>query len=173
MYAVIRSGGKQYRVTEGQVVKLEKLAQAVGESIDFDDVLMIADKANVHVGQPKVEGAKVTGEVVEQGRHKKINIIKFRRRKHSMKRAGHRQDFSAVKITGVFDAKGTKLEPAEVKKAAKPKKAAAKKAPEKKAPAKKAPAKKAAAEKSETAKKPAAKKKATTAKKAPAKKKED
>lgn len=101
MYAVIKSGGKQYRVAKDQTLKLEKIEAETGASIEFDSVLLIADGENVKIGQPTVAGAKVTAEVVGQGRHKKITIIKFRRRKHHMKRAGHRQWFTEVKITGI------------------------------------------------------------------------
>jgi large subunit ribosomal protein L21 len=101
MYAVIVSGGKQHRVKEGETLKLEKLEVETGGSIDFDRVLLVADGDKVQVGAPVVEGAKVTAEVVSHGRHDKIQIIKFRRRKHSMKRQGHRQWFTEVKITGI------------------------------------------------------------------------
>lgn len=101
MYAVIKSGGKQYRVQEGQTLKLEKLEVATGESLDFDQVLLVADGDDVKVGAPLVDGAKVSAEVVSHGRGEKIRIIKFRRRKHSMRRQGHRQWFTEVKITGI------------------------------------------------------------------------
>lgn len=101
MYAVIKSGGKQYRVQEGQTLKLEKLEVATGESLDFDQVLLVADGDDVKVGAPLVDGAKVTAEIVSHGRGEKIRIIKFRRRKHSMRRQGHRQWFTEVKITGI------------------------------------------------------------------------
>ena len=100
MYAVIKTGGKQYRVEEGDTLRVEKIEVATGESVDFDQVLLVADGDDVKVGQPLLEGAKVTAEVVEQGRHKKIKIVKFRRRKHSRKQQGHRQWYNAVKITG-------------------------------------------------------------------------
>lgn len=101
MYAVIASGGKQYRVSEGQVLKLETLPGEVGGKVEFDHVMLIADGADVNVGAPYIEGAKVAGEVVEHGRGDKIRIIKFRRRKHHMKRMGHRQNYTAVKITQI------------------------------------------------------------------------
>ena len=101
MYAVIVSGGKQHRVKEGETLKLEKLEVETGGSVDFDRVLLVVDGDNVQVGAPVVDGAKVTAEVVSHGRHDKIQIIKFRRRKHSMKRQGHRQWFTEVKITGI------------------------------------------------------------------------
>ena len=101
MYAVIVSGGKQHRVKEGGPLKLEKLEVETGGSVEFDRVLLVANGDDVKVGAPVVEGAKVTAEVVSHGRHDKINIIKFRRRKHHMKRQGHRQWFTEVKITGI------------------------------------------------------------------------
>ncbi|AMQ89950.1 MULTISPECIES: 50S ribosomal protein L21 [Marinobacter] len=101
MYAVIVSGGKQHRVKEGETLKLEKLEVETGGSVEFDRVLLVANGDDVKVGAPVVEGAKVTAEVVSHGRHDKINIIKFRRRKHHMKRQGHRQWFTEVKITGI------------------------------------------------------------------------
>jgi large subunit ribosomal protein L21 len=101
MYAVIESGGKQHRVIEGETLKLEKIEVATGESIEFDKVLMVGEGEGVKIGAPYVDGGKVTAEVIAQGRHKKIKIMKFRRRKHSMKQAGHRQWFTEVKITGI------------------------------------------------------------------------
>ena len=101
MYAVIKTGGKQYRVEEGDVLRIEKLEIGTGEPVEFDQVLLVADGDKVTVGQPLVDGAKVTAEVVEQGRHKKIRIVKFRRRKHYRKQQGHRQWFTEVKITGI------------------------------------------------------------------------
>jgi large subunit ribosomal protein L21 len=101
MYAVIESGGKQHRVQEGEILKLEKIELGAGEKVEFDKVMMLGEGDSVKVGQPLVEGAVVTGEVVSQGRHDKISIIKFRRRKHHMKRAGHRQWYTEVKITGI------------------------------------------------------------------------
>jgi len=101
MYAVIKSGGKQYRVQEGQTLKLEKIEVPTGESIDFDEVLLVGSEEEVKVGAPLVDGAKVSAEVVSHGRGDKVTIIKFRRRKHHMKRQGHRQWFTEVKITGI------------------------------------------------------------------------
>ncbi|MBO9481385.1 MULTISPECIES: 50S ribosomal protein L21 [Gammaproteobacteria] len=101
MYAVIRTGGKQYRVTEGEILKVEKLSNAAGESLEINDVLMIANGEELKVGAPVVEGAKVTAEVVSHGRGPKIKIIKFKRRKHHRKQMGHRQWFTELKITGI------------------------------------------------------------------------
>lgn len=101
MYAVIVSGGKQHRVTEGETLKLEKIETETGGAIVFDRVLMVANGDDIKVGAPVVDGARVTAEVVSHGRHDKIRILKFRRRKHSMKRMGHRQWYTEVKITGI------------------------------------------------------------------------
>ena len=101
MYAVIVSGGKQHRVKEGETLKLEKLEVETGATVEFDRVLLVADGDNVKVGAPLVDGAKVTAEVVSHGRHDKVQIIKFRRRKHHMKRQGHRQWYTEIKITGI------------------------------------------------------------------------
>jgi large subunit ribosomal protein L21 len=101
MYAVFKSGGKQHRVAEGDVIKLEKLEVATGDKIEFDQVLMVANGEDVKVGAPLVEGGKVIAEVVGHGRGDKIRIVKFRRRKHSKKQQGHRQWFTQVKITGI------------------------------------------------------------------------
>ena len=97
MHAVIISGGRQYRVAEGQTLKLEKLPVDVGSTINFD-VLMLSNGDDIKVGAPLVDGCKVSASVVSQGRHKKIRIMKFRRRKHHQKETGHRQYFTEVKI---------------------------------------------------------------------------
>lgn len=101
MYAVIESGGKQHRVEEGEVLKLEKLEFATGEEVNFDRVLMVGEGESVKIGAPYLDGGKVTAEVVAQGRAKKVNIIKFNRRKHFRKQQGHRQWYTEVKITGI------------------------------------------------------------------------
>ena len=101
MYAVIETGGKQYRVTEGQTLKVEKLDAEDGASVAIDKVLMVANGDNIKVGAPYVSGGKVTATVKSHGRAKKVHIIKFRRRKHSRKRQGHRQYFTEIQITGI------------------------------------------------------------------------
>jgi len=101
MYAVIKTGGKQYRVQEGDTLKIEQLPVDIGQTIDFNEVLMIAKGDKVTVGTPFVANAAVKAEVLAQGRHKKIKIIKFRRRKHHMKRMGHRQNYTEIKITAI------------------------------------------------------------------------
>ncbi|MCP5158390.1 MAG: 50S ribosomal protein L21 [Gammaproteobacteria bacterium] len=101
MYAVIKTGGKQYRVAEGQTLKVEKLEVGEGASVEFDTVLMLADGDQIQVGAPYVEGARVTATVEAQGRGPKIRIIKFRRRKHYFKRQGHRQSYTELRIDGI------------------------------------------------------------------------
>ncbi len=101
MYAVIQTGGKQYRVSQGEVLRVEKINSDEGSSINIDKVLMIADGDNVKVGAPYVDGGQVTAEVQAHGRGKKVKIIKFRRRKHHLKRQGHRQWYTELKITGI------------------------------------------------------------------------
>mgnify|MGYP006271208581 CR=1 FL=1 len=101
MYAVIATGGKQYRVREGDILKLEKLDAQPGEQITFDQVLMLGAGEQVRIGNPVLESGSVTAEVTEQGRGKKIEIIKFRRRKHHQKRTGHRQYYTEVRVTGI------------------------------------------------------------------------
>ncbi|MDP4536081.1 50S ribosomal protein L21 [Alkalimonas collagenimarina] len=100
MYAVFQSGGKQHRVTEGQTLRLEKLDLETGATVEFLP-LMVANGEEISIGTPVVEGSKVVAEVVSHGRHDKIKIVKFRRRKHSRKQMGHRQWFTEVKITSI------------------------------------------------------------------------
>jgi len=101
MYAVIVSGGKQYRVQEGDTLKLESLADEVGSVVNFDKILMVGNGDKVTLGRPFLEGCKVSATILSQGRHKKIKIIKFRRRKHHEKWQGHRQNYTEVKITQI------------------------------------------------------------------------
>ena len=101
MYAVILSGGKQYKVAEGGVVRVEKLRASEGDTVELDKVLLVANGDDVKVGAPYLDGGKVTATVKAQGRGKKVKIIKFRRRKHHMKRQGHRQSFTELQITGI------------------------------------------------------------------------
>lgn len=101
MYAVIKTGGKQYRVSEGQTLKVEQLPGNEGDEINFEQVLMIADGDQFTIGSPMIEGSKVSATVQSHGRGKKIEIIKFRRRKHHRKQMGHRQNYTEVKITGI------------------------------------------------------------------------
>jgi large subunit ribosomal protein L21 len=101
MYAVIQAGGKQYRISEGDTVKVEKMVADEGATVDFDQVLLVADGDDVKVGKPYVEGGKVSATVEGHGRAKKVMIVKFRRRKHHLKRQGHRQWYTALKITAI------------------------------------------------------------------------
>ncbi len=101
MYAVFQSGGKQHRVSEGQTVRLEKLVISPGETIEFDQVLMIANGEEIKIGFPLIEGGKIKAEVIAHGRGEKIKVVKFRRRKHYRKQQGHRQWFTDVIITGI------------------------------------------------------------------------
>jgi large subunit ribosomal protein L21 len=101
MYAVIKTGGKQYRVQEGDVLKFEELTAEVGSNVEFREVLMLADGDNITCGKPFISNAVVHASVITHGRHKKIKIIKFRRRKHHMKQMGHRQNYTQVKITAI------------------------------------------------------------------------
>ena len=101
MYAVFKTGGKQYKASAGDIVRVEKLDAESGSSIELDEVLMVADGDDVRVGAPTLAGGKVIAEVVGHGRGEKIRIIKFRRRKHHMKQMGHRQYYTELKITGI------------------------------------------------------------------------
>jgi large subunit ribosomal protein L21 len=101
MYAVIQTGGKQYRVEQGEVLRVEKLAGDAGSKVTFDTLLFADDGGNVRIGQPNVSGVSVDAEIVEQGRGKKITIFKYKRRKSYRRKAGHRQPFTALKITAI------------------------------------------------------------------------
>jgi large subunit ribosomal protein L21 len=101
MFAVFKSGGKQHRVVEGEVVRLERLDAEPGAPVEFDEVLLVADGDTVHVGAPLVSGGKVTAEVVAHDRSDKVGIIKFRRRKHYLRRGSHRQHYTDVRITAI------------------------------------------------------------------------
>ena len=104
MYAVIATGGKQYRVAEGDVVRLEKLAAEPGGAVEFDKVLLVGSGSSVTVGKPFVAGGKVTGTVQAHGKGEKKVIVKFRRRKHYLRQGTHRQPYTDVKITGIVGA---------------------------------------------------------------------
>jgi len=184
MYAVIKTGGKQYRVEPGNVLKVESIEAGIGDSVTFEEVLMIADGDDVTIGTPTIASAKVVAEVIAHGRAKKVEIVKFRRRKHHQKRTGHRQNFTQIQIQNINgkgsvakkakaktktadkdeDAKATKKPAAKKAAPAKAKKAEAKPAAKKTAAPKKEAAPKATAEKKPAAKKaaPAKAKKAAT-----------
>lgn len=104
MYAVFRTGGKQYRASPGQRVRVEKLEAAVGDAVEFDQVLLVGEGAAVKVGAPLVAGGKVTAKVVAQERADKITVIKFKRRKHYQRKLGHRQHYTEVEITSIAGA---------------------------------------------------------------------
>lgn len=101
MYAVVQTGGKQYRVSEGDTLRVEKLGAEEGASVEFDKVLMYVDGEDIRVGTPYVEDGKVRARVKSHGRSKKIKVIKFKRRKHHLKRQGHRQWYTELEITAI------------------------------------------------------------------------
>ena len=101
MYAVFKTGGKQYRATTGDVLKVEKIEAEKGATVELDQVLMVGEGEDVKIGAPYLEGGKVTATVVDHGRHKKIKVIKFKRRKNYRKQMGHRQYFTQIEITGI------------------------------------------------------------------------
>ncbi len=101
MYAVIKTGGKQYRVAAGEKLKIEQIPAEVGAEITIDQILMVGEGESVKIGSPIVAGASVKATVLSQGRHPKIRIFKMRRRKHYQKRQGHRQNFTEIRIDGI------------------------------------------------------------------------
>jgi large subunit ribosomal protein L21 len=101
MYAVVKTGGKQYRVVAGEKIKVEQIPADVGAEITLDQVLMVGEGESVKIGAPLVAGAKVTAKVVAHGRHDKVNIFKMRRRKHYRKNQGHRQNYTELEIAGI------------------------------------------------------------------------
>ena len=166
MYAVFRTGGKQYRAAKGDVLRLEKIEADEGATVTFDEVLLIGEGADVKVGDPLLSGSTVSGKVLSQGKTKKVNVVKFKRRQNYLRQGSHRQFYTEVEITGISGSGAKKAAP---KKEAAAGEAAAKDdtadAPAaKKKAAKKTVAKKAASKKTSTkktaAKKTAAKKKA-------------
>jgi large subunit ribosomal protein L21 len=164
MYAVFRTGGKQYRAAKGDVLRLEKIEADEGATITFDEVLLVGEGADVKVGDPLLSGSSVSGKVLSQGKTKKVNVVKFKRRQNYLRQGSHRQFYTEVEITGISGSGSQK---------AQPKKAAAAEAAVKDEAAEKPAAKKKAAKKP-VAKKAASKKtskKKTAAKKTAAKKK--
>ena len=125
MYAVIKTGGKQYKVAKDEVVSVEKLTGEAGDSVQFEEVLLLGEGDKTTTGTPLIQGAMVTGEVVEQTRGKKIIVFKKKRRKNHRRRNGHRQDLTAVRITDILT-DGKKPSKAKAKAAPKKTKAAAK-----------------------------------------------
>ena len=160
MYAVFRSGGKQYRASKGDVLKLEKLDADEGASVSFDEVLLVGEGKDIQVGTPLLSGTSVSGTVIKQGKGKKVSVVKFRRRQNYLRQHTHRQHFTEVEITDIKAGgkaapaksadKAADEKPAEDKPAAeKAAKKTAKKAAAKKKPAAKKAAKKKAAKKSD------------------------
>jgi large subunit ribosomal protein L21 len=168
MYAVFRSGGKQYRAAKGDVLRVEKIDGDEGATVQFDEVLLVGEGSDVKVGNPTVSGGSVSAKVVRQGKSRKVPVVKFKRRQNYLRQGSHRQFFTEVEITGISGAGAQKAAAAKddageapaakkaakkatAKKAAKKtaKKAAAKKAASKKAPAKKTAKKKKVAKKAE------------------------
>ena len=156
MYAVFRTGGKQYRAAKGDVLRLEKIEADEGATVEFDEVLLIGEGSDIKVGTPLLDGGVVSGKVLSQGKTKKVNVVKFKRRQNYLRQGSHRQFYTEVEITGISGSGAKKAAP----KADAAEKPAAKKKAAKKKVAKKAAAKKTASKK-KAAKKTASKKKAS------------
>ena len=103
MYAVVATGGKQYKVAEGDVLRIEKIPGEIGDTVNIDDVLMVADGDQVDIGRPRVENASVNARIVEQGKGKKVLVFKYKRRKRYRRMKGHRQPFTAIKIDNIVN----------------------------------------------------------------------
>ena len=174
MYAVFRTGGKQYRAAKGDVLRLEKIEADEGATVKFDEVLLVGEGSDVKVGTPTLTGSTVSAKVLRQGKSKKVSVVKFKRRQNYLRQGSHRQFFTEVEITSIAGGKASpkadaakdkaapKAEPAEDKAA--PKADAAKDKPATKKVTKKTTSKKAATKKTSSKKAPAkkaAKKKAT------------
>jgi large subunit ribosomal protein L21 len=148
MYAVFRTGGKQYRAVKGDVLRLEKIDAEEGATIEFDQVLLVGEGADVKVGSPLLDGGSVSAKVLRQGKTRKVPVVKFRRRQNYLRQGSHRQQFTEVEITAIAgDGAGGAKAKAEEKPETTKKAAAKKPATKKKAATKKAPAKEAVAEK--------------------------
>ncbi len=167
MYAVFRTGGKQYRAAKGDVLRLEKIEGGEGTTIEFNEVLLVGEGSSIKVGNPLLSGSTVSAKVICQGKSRKVSVVKFKRRQNYLRQGSHRQFFTEVEITGIAAGTAKKAAPkadAAKKPADKPaaRKVAAKKPAAKKAVAKKVAPKKAAAKKASSkkaaAKKPAKKK---------------
>jgi len=164
MYAVFRSGGKQYRAVKGDVLRLEKIEADEGATIKFDEVLLVGEGSDIKVGTPLLSGSTVSGKVVRQGKSRKVPVVKFKRRQNYLRQGTHRQFFTEVEITGITGSSAKQAAPKDDAAAEKPaaEKKVAKKVAKKKPAAKKAatkkPAAKKAAKKSPSGDKPAAKK---------------
>jgi len=158
MYAVFRSGGKQYRAAKGDVLRLEKIDGDEGATVKFDEVLLVGEGSDIKVGSPTLSGSTVSAKVLQQGKSRKVSVVKFKRRKNYLRQGSHRQFFTEVEITDITGGSAKKAAAPKAEAAEKP--AEKKEAAPKKAPAKKKAAKKAAAAKKAPAKKAASKKKA-------------
>ena len=152
MYAVFRSGGKQYRAAKGDVLRLEKIEADEGATIKFDEVLLVGEGSDIKVGSPLLSGSTVSGKVVRQGKSKKVPVVKFKRRQNYLRQGSHRQFFTEVEITGITGGSA--------KAVAAKKETAEDQVPSAEKSAAKKPAVKKPAAKKKAAKKPAAKKKA-------------
>jgi large subunit ribosomal protein L21 len=104
MYAVFRTGGKQYRASQGERVRVERLDAEVGDDVEFDEILLVGEGTDIKIGAPLVEGGKIAARVTAQGRGKKIDVVKFKRRKNYKRQHGHRQHFTEVEITSISGA---------------------------------------------------------------------
>ncbi len=154
MYAVFRTGGKQYRAEKGDVLRLEKIDADEGDTLEFDEVLLVGEGSDIEVGSPTLTGSAVSAKVLRQGKSRKVPVVKFRRRQNYLKQGTHRQFFTEVEITGIKGASGGKAEAKDTSKSDSGEKAETKPAAKKKTTKKKTAAKK------KTAKKSASKKKA-------------
>jgi len=101
MYAIIKTGGKQYRVEEGQIIKIEKLSAEEGENVEFDQILAVSDDDGLKAGSPMIEGASVSGKVIDQGKNKKIVVFKYKPKIRYRKKTGHRQPYTRVLIEDI------------------------------------------------------------------------
>ena len=149
MYAVFRTGGKQYRAAKGDVLRLEKIEADEGATVEFDEVLLIGEGSDIKVGSPLLDGGVVSGKVLSQGKTKKVSVVKFKRRKNYLRQGSHRQFYTEVEITGISGSGAKKAAP----KADAADKPAAKKKVAKKATAKKTASKKTASKKTASKKK--------------------
>jgi large subunit ribosomal protein L21 len=101
MYAVVHTGGKQYKVEKGETLRIEKIPGEVGSAVSFDKVLMVADGEEIRIGQPVLENARVLASIVEQDKAKKVLVFKYKRRKRYRRKQGHRQPYTAIRIDGI------------------------------------------------------------------------
>ena len=113
MYAVFRTGGKQYRAAKGDVLRLEKIEADEGATVKFDDVLLIGEGSDIQVGNPLIAGGSVSGKVLRQGKSKKVSVVKFKRRQNYLRQGSHRQFFTEVEITGITGGSAKKAAPKE------------------------------------------------------------